>query len=50
MEHHVASFAREAEDEMGSAWEAEFMNQFDGFFCGGEVVATVDSFKSLIVN
>ena len=44
VEHHVAGFAREPEDEMGAAWEAITVDEFDGIFSAGEGVSAVDSF------
>ena len=50
MEHHITGFAREAEDEVGSAVETVGVDELNGFACGGEGVATVDAGESGIVN
>ena len=50
MQHHVAGFARESEDEVGAAGESVLVDKIDGVFGAVEVVTTVDTLQSAVVN
>ena len=50
VEHHVACFTRQAEDEVCAAGEAVTVDEFDGVFCAGECVSAVDTKEGGIIG